>query len=302
MHNTPPPFFRQGFSAQARLFFFALLSIILLFVDARLHSLELVRKVIGTALYPIQKTILLPRDLVDSVASYFSSIHVLKRENQRLRTQATQHALEILRNTALQAENQHLRQLLKAKEASAVPTLLSEILYDARDPYSHKLIIDRGSQEGVLAGQPVIDDRGVIGQITRVFPNTAELTLITDRDQAIPVQVVRTKSRSVAYGADVGMLELRYMATNADIENNDLLTTSGIDGVYPPGLPVGRVIRIERKAENAFARILCVPIAEVNRNKHVLILLINPLIQLNPVQSTEENPEAKKAKSKRNER
>lgn len=299
MHNAPPPFFRQGASARARLVFFALLSLALLFLDARLHSLSLLRTFIATALYPIQKTALLPRDVVSSVDSYFSSVQVLKRENERLRIQATQQGMEGLRNQALQAENRQLKNLLQARHTTPVPTLLAEILYDARDPYSRKLIIDRGSNEGVRAGQPVIDDAGVIGQVTRVFQMSSELTLLTDHEQAIPVQVMRTGSRGVAYGAEVGMLELRYMASNVDVQDGDILTTSGIDGIYPSGLPVGQVVRVERKAENVFARILCAPAAGVNRNKHVLVLLVNPTPEIPVIdKSSEEAVTSKKSRRK----
>lgn len=283
MHNAPPPFFRQGSSARARLIFFTVLSLALLFLDARLHSLDVLRKLIATVLYPVQKTALLPRDVATSVGSYFSSVQVLKRENERLRIQATQQALEGLRNQALQAENQQLKKLLQARQSTASPTLLAEILYDARDPYSRKLVIDRGSNDGVRPGQPVVDDKGVVGQITRVFQVSSELTLLTDREQAIPVQVIRTGSRGVAYGAEAGMLELRYMASNVDVQQGDVLTTSGIDGVYPAGLPVGQVVHVERKAENVFARILCAPAAGVDRNKHVLVLLVNPAPATLPV-------------------
>jgi rod shape-determining protein MreC len=276
MFSAPPPFFRQGPSARMRMLFFAVISIALILVDTRLRSLETVRKSFSVVLYPLQKATLLPRDMAGSMASYFSSVRVLRRENERLRVQAAQQAADSLRNQALAAENQHLKNLLHAKQIAPVPSLLAEVLYDARDPFSRKVLLDRGSQDGVKPGQPVIDDLGVIGQITRAFPLTSELTLLTDRDQTIPVQILRTGSRSVAYGAEVDMLELRFMAANADVQDGDILTTSGIDGVYPPGFPVARVTSVERKAGNAFARILCTPIAGVNRNKHVLVLLANP--------------------------
>ncbi len=256
--------------------FFASLSALLIIVDSRMHSLEWVRKSVGTLLYPIQKTALLPREATRSIGSYLSSVHVLQRANDSLREQAVQQATESARNQALLAENTHLKNLFNAKQAAPVPSLPAEILYDARDPFSRKLIINRGTQDGLLAGQPVIDDKGVIGQITRVFPLSAELTQLTDHEQAIPVQVLRTGSRSVAYGAEVGMLELRFMATNADVQEGDVLHTSGIDGVYPAGYPVARVTQVERKAGNAFARILCAPIAGIDRNKYVLILQVNP--------------------------
>jgi rod shape-determining protein MreC len=154
-----------------------------------------------------------------------------------------------------------------------VRVIPAEVMYNGRDPYSHKLFIDRGATHGVRPGSPVTDESGVVGQVTRVHPLVSEVTLATDRDQAIPVQVVRNGLRAVAFGGGPsGQLELRFMAANADIQTNDRLVTSGIDGTYPPGLPVATVMRIERDAENAFARVVCRPAAGVDRGRFVLVL------------------------------
>ena len=135
------------------------------------------------------------------------------------------------------------------------------------------LFIDRGATHGVRPGSPVTDETGVVGQVTRVHALLSEVTLVTDRDQAIPVQVVRNGLRAIAFGGGAsGTLELRFMAANADIQGNDRLVTSGIDGTYPPGLPVATVMRIERDAENAFARVVCRPAAGVDRGRFVLVL------------------------------
>jgi rod shape-determining protein MreC len=138
-------------------------------------------------------------------------------------------------------------------------------------------MIDKGSQNGVHAGSPVLDEAGVIGQVTRAHALASEVTLLTDKDQAIPVQVVRNGLRAVAFGAGAsGMLELRFMASNAEIQNGDKLVTSGIDGTYPPGIPVATVARIERDAAYAFARIVCQPAAGVDGGRYVLVLASEP--------------------------
>ncbi len=135
------------------------------------------------------------------------------------------------------------------------------------------MVIDKGSQSGIQAGEPVIDDVGVIGQVTRVYLLMSEVTLLSDKDQAIPLQVLRTGLRAIAYGgAEGGMLDLRFMPANADIRNGDVLVTSGIDGTYPPGLPVATVARIERDAAYAFARITLAPTAGIDRYRQVLVL------------------------------
>jgi rod shape-determining protein MreC len=198
---------------------------------------------------------------------------VLREENAALKTRQLRAAPELLRLEALKEENDQLRRLLEAQERLPSRSVFAEILYAGRDPFSRKVIIDKGSQHGILAGQPVIDDIGVIGQVTRVYLLMSEVTLLSDKDQAIPLQVQRNGLRALAYGgAEAGMLELRFMAANADVRNGDTLVTSGIDGTYPPGLPVATVSRIERDAAYAFAKITLTPIAGTDRYREVLVL------------------------------
>jgi rod shape-determining protein MreC len=146
-------------------------------------------------------------------------------------------------------------------------------LYEATDPYSRKVFIDRGSAAGVLRGSPVINDQGVLGQVTRVYPLSAEVTLLADKDAAIPVLNPRTQARSAAFGAGDGhAMELRFMAGNADVQEGDLLLTSGVDGVYPPGLAVATVTKVDRKVESGFARISLTANAKPDGVRHVLVL------------------------------
>jgi rod shape-determining protein MreC len=155
------------------------------------------------------------------------------------------------------------------------PALAAQVLYDAADPYTRKVIIDKGALQAVAAGAPVLDETGILGQVTRVYPMVSEVTLITDPNQAIPVLNARTGSRGLAFGNSIvrsGTLELRYMDANVDMAAGDLLTTSGVDGVYPPGLQVGRVLKIERRADSVFARITAQPIARLDGSLHVLVL------------------------------
>jgi rod shape-determining protein MreC len=215
-----------------------------------------------------------PVDLVHAVANYFSSTAALQEENAALKTKQLAAAPELLRLETLQEENNQLRRLLEAQERLPSKSVFAEILYAGRDPFSRKVIIDKGSQNSIRAGQPVIDDVGVIGQVTRVYPLMSEVTLLSDKDQAIPLQVLRNGLRAVAYGGAEGdMLDLRFMAANADIRNGDTLVTSGIDGTYPPGLPVATVARIERDAAYAFAKITLTPTAGTDRYRQVLVLL-----------------------------
>jgi rod shape-determining protein MreC len=273
MEHTPPPFFKRGPAPLVRLFFFASLSLALLVIDARFRYAEGLRAWLALAAYPLQRAATAPIDLVSAVGSFFSTQAQLVAENERLREKALAYSHGAQRYEALEAEVAHLRRLIGAGERLEVRAIPAEVIYHGRDPYAHRLFIDRGATHGVRPGSAVTDEAGVIGQVTRVHPLLSEVTLLTDRDQAIPVQVVRNGLRAVAFGGGAsGILELRFMAANADIHNNDRLVTSGIDGTYPPGLPVASVVRIERDAENAFARVVCRPAAGVDRGRFVLVL------------------------------
>ncbi len=273
MEYAPPPFFKQGPSAFARLLFFAVLAIALLVVDARYKTLVVVRQAVGTALYPLQRAALLPRDAALRIGEYFSTQSALLRENEQLRRDRIQLAQAAQIAEQREAENAQLRRLLDARARQPVRSLHAEILYDARDPFAQKVIINRGSQHGVTLGAPVIDDRGVLGQVVRLFPFTAEVALVTDAEQTVPVQVVRNDLRAIAYGGPgAGTLELRFLAANADVVNGDVLVTSGLDGVYPAGFPVAKVVSVVRGA-SAFAQIVCEPIAAVNGSPQVLVLM-----------------------------
>ena len=285
MKNSPPPLFRQGASSHAKVIFFSLLALTLLIVDARLHTLSLIRTSIETALYPFQRFLLVPRNAFLQTSLYFTDISTLQRENAALKKQHLLNAQILQQAQQLATENVHLRSLLNSSKQLTVPSLMSEILYDARDVFTRKLILNRGTQQGVSVGQPVIDNLGVVGQITQTYPFTSEVTLLTDKNQAIPIQIVRNGLRSVAYGhSQSGSLELRFISANADIQKGDILATSGIDGIYPAGLLVAKITTIEKTPADAFARVICQPLAGIEHNRQVLILLTNPAATLPALQ------------------
>jgi len=273
MDHTPPPFFNRGPAPLVRLAFFASLSFALLVLDARFRYTEGLRSVLALAVYPLQTLATLPAALGARVAGYFVSQTRLQDENADLRAKLLDASQAAQRFEAAQAETAQLRRLAGAAERLPIKATPAEVLYNGRDPYSRKVIIDKGSQSGVGPGAPVVDESGVVGQVTRAHALSSEVTLLTDKEQAIPVQVVRNGLRAIAFGAgSSGMLELRFMAANAEIQNGDKLVTSGIDGTYPPGLPVATVSRIERDAAYAFARIECRPAAGVESGSYVLVL------------------------------
>ena len=273
MDHTPPPFFNRGPAPLVRLAFFASLSFALLVLDARFRYAEGLRSVLALAVYPLQTLATMPAALAERISGYFVSQSQLREDNAELRAKLLASSQSAQRYEAAQAETGQLRRLIGAAERLPLKSTPAEVLYNGRDPYSRKVVIDKGSQNGVGAGSPVVDERGVVGQVTRAHTLSAEVTLLTDKEQAIPVQVVRNGLRAIAFGAgSSGMLELRFMAANAEIQNGDRLVTSGIDGTYPPGLPVATVARIERDAAYAFARIVCQPAAGVESGSYVLVL------------------------------
>lgn len=294
MEYSPPPLFKQGAPARVKVIVFALISIVLLLVDARMNTLATIRQVAGTVLYPLQMAALMPREAVTTMGGYFSSLSALQKEVHELKTQQAGTALAMQQARLQMAENVHLRKLMGAREHIPVKSIISEILYDARDPSARKIVLDRGARSGVALGLPVIDNAGVVGQVTRVFPFTSEVTLLTDKEQAIPVQVLRNGLRSVAYGrGNSGSLELRFMTPNADVQVGDILITSGLDGVYPAGLAVAKVIQVENSASGAFGRVVCQPLAGVDRNRQLLVLMSLP--ELPPRPPAEPPPPGKRS-------
>jgi len=273
MDYQPPPFFSRGPAPLVRLVFFVSLAVLLMVLDARFRAAESLRQGVAFIVYPLQRIALVPLELLRATGGYFTTQVTLTRENEALKTKQLRAANDLLTLEAVRAENAQLRRLLDAQQRVPRQSKLAEILYAARDPFSRKVIIDKGSQQGIQAGQAVIDNVGIIGQVTRVYPLLAEVTLVTDKDQRTPVQVVRNGLRAIVFGGGgQGTLELSYMTANADIQADDILVTSGIDATYPPGLPVARVSRIERDAAYSFAKITCVPTAGTDLNRQVMVL------------------------------
>ena len=272
MDHAPPPFFKRGPAPLALLTFYIAVSLAIFVFDLRFKSLELLRQSIALVVDPVQRVAQTPGSLVDYASHYLQGMHSLQQENDELKHAKLTTAPDLQRLAQLEAENERLRKLLSVTEREKANGQVSQILYTARDPFSRKVIVDKGQQSGITAGQPAIDDAGVVGQVTRVFPFSTEITLITDKDQVVPVQIVRTGQRSVVFGLGNGQLELRYMPANADIQIGDMLVTSGLDGIYLPGFPVAKVVNVERDSAYSFARIFCVPIAGVENFGEVMVL------------------------------
>jgi rod shape-determining protein MreC len=297
MEHQPPPFFRTGPAPLVRLLLFTALSLGLLVADARLKYLDTLRQVASVIVYPIQRIAGAPAGIFQRASEFFVTNSSLRTHNAQLEKENLAHSALLQQLALLQTENDHLRKLLAARERLKARTTLAEILYAARDPFSRKLVIDQGSSQQVQAGQPVIDGVGVVGQVTRVYPWLSEVTLITDKGHLVPVLNTRNGLRAVLAGTgNDGALELKFVPLNSDFENGDQLVTSGIDGVYPPGLPVAQVANVERNAAFLFARITCKPLAGVNSNRQVLIVNAQQEI---PERPADPEPPARAAKKSR---
>ena len=275
LERTPPPFFRQGPSAFTRLVFYAALSLLLMAMDARWHLVSPLRQVIATVIEPAVQIARAPGLALGAMAGYFESLRAAQQEADAQRKVNVQLALKAELASQLQVENASLRALLKLKQSVPIHSIAAEIVAQASDPFSRKLFIDRGSLAGVTLGSPVMDETGLLGQVTQVDPLGAQVTLVTDRDSAVPVEVARDGQRGILAGdadATAGGMELRWQASDTDVRVGDILVTSGLDGIYPAGLAVARVTAVQRRPDAAFARVLCAPLAHVNGGRHVLVL------------------------------
>jgi len=294
LDRTPPPFFRQGPSALSKLIFFSALAVFLMVADARFKMVGPLRAALAVVLTPAQRTLAFTAEVWDSSGDYLRGLHQAQADEHLARQALAALAAKAVRADQLATENQRLRALLELRPALTVKALAAEVTYEAMDPYSRKVFIDRGQSHGVALGSPVINDAGVLGQVTQLYAWTAEVTLLSDRDAAIPVLNTRTQQRSAAFGAANagGGMELRFISGTADVQVGDTLQTSGLDGIYPPGLPVARVAAVERRAESGFARIGLVPLAQADGVRHVLVL--QPLsVQLPPRPPPLPAPDAK---------
>jgi rod shape-determining protein MreC len=251
------------------------LALFLMVADARFKVMQPLRAALATVLYPVQWLAMRPVLLAEGGGQYFKSLTTAQAEEERARKKLSLQSQRANQVEQLALENTRLRKLLGLRERLQSDAMAAQVLYDAADPFTRKVVIDKGMADHVGLGSPVLDESGVLGQVTRIYPLVSEVTLVTDRDHAIPVLNARTGARGVAFGdtsTHADAMELRFMAANADVAVGDLLTTSGVDGVYPPGLPVARVEKVERRVDAVFARIYCVPLALVSGAGHVMVL------------------------------
>lgn len=278
-----PAFFVQGPKPFSRLMLFCAVSLVMMAVDARFDYLSRVRQGFSAALHPLEVVARAPNEWGRNIDRYFTAHNSLIKENASLKQQALIDHAALQRLATVDLENQHLRSLLKGDQPRIPDAVLGEVLHMGRDPFSNILTLNRGSRDQITPGQAVVDGQGVVGQITRVYPYTSEVTLITDKKLSIPIQIERNQLRAIAFGEGKrNTLDIPYLPTSVDIKVGDKLVTSGIDGVYPAGLAVAQVTQIKQSQDSPFAKIISRPIAGVNNHKHVLILKLPEALPNNP--------------------
>lgn len=289
LEREAPSLFKREASAISRCAAYSALALFLMVADVRFQITEPVRHAISTVLYPVQWAVVQPIRLMTGGAGYLQDLEHAQKEVSEAQRQMAAMVLQARDAQLLAQENAHLRGLLDLRPRLQVPTLTAQVVYEAPDSYTRRVVLDKGQIAGVVPGSPVVDELGVLGQVTRVQPFTSEVTLLVDRNQAIPVLLARTGIRSVAYGDASNLrsdgMELRFMPSDADVQIGDVLTTSGIDGVYPSGLPVAKVVQVEPRAESAFTRIYCQPLARMQGARHVMVL--TPLDELKAAEHPE---------------
>jgi rod shape-determining protein MreC len=273
--RSTPPIFRPGLSTTSKMLLLGLLAILLMAADHRLHISQPLRSGVALVLAPLQWLSLQPGRAILATSHYFGNLDEAQDAALMYQSRTIAQAQRLQQVEQLAQENAHLRQLLELRPQIAGPAKAVQVLYETADPYTRRLVVDRGQLAGVVHGSAVIDMAGVVGQVTRVYPFVSEVTLLTDSGQSIPVINTRTGTRHVANGDPQtfgGSLDLRFVPTGADVQAGDLLTTSGIDGVYPAGLHVGRIVRVDRRADPTFSRVHAKPMA-TERGRHLLVLL-----------------------------
>lgn len=268
--------FRRGPAAEVKLALLVLVAIVLLVSDANWKTLNPFRQAVSVFLYPFQRAVMFPRDAIVTIGDWYSAAAEIQAENEGLQRQRIELAQMTSHSAQLAAENAQLRRLMGVfDKAVDQPAIVVEVLYEPANAFNRRIVFNKGSREGIAPGMPVIDEGGVVGQIIRVTPMSSEAAMLTDEVVSIPVQILRNGLRLIAFGSTTpGKVEVRYFSSDADIRENDLLVTSGVGGVFPPGLSVGKIEKVERNSSTGFARAQAHPSSHPERYRHFLILQV----------------------------
>lgn len=267
------PIFGRGPSLQLRLLVAIMMSIALMVADTRLHSFAKFRSYMLSIVSPLQYLANMPRQLMDGISDQVSTREQLKRENGAMEEQLRLLRADMLTMTKLRKENARLRALLDSPVREDGRKMVAEIMSVDSNPFSHQVVIDKGSSRGVFEGQPVINELGVIGQVLHVANNTSRVLLINDATHAIPVRVERNDIRAVAEGTgELDHLQLRHIPRSTDIRAGDRLVTSGLGGRFPEGYPVAVITSFEYQEGRPYADVEARPVVDLDRLRYLLLL------------------------------
>jgi rod shape-determining protein MreC len=285
------PIIGRGPPLGAGFTFLAIVSITLMVLDHRGGYLETAKMWVGTATQPFYSVVQAPFDFWSWLTSSFADRAKLRTENERLTEELRVARIRALQFESLYEENRRLRAIRAASQGIAERTLIAEIIHVDVDPFRHRVRINKGAEDGVFKGQPVLDAFGIVGQVTEVDRFSAELILISDNEHATPVQVNRNGIRTIAVGTgEMTKLALPFLTSETDVKEDDLLVSSGLDGVFPAGYPVARITKVENDPSQTFAIVEARPMAQLDRSREVLLLW-----QEKPATADATNPEAEPA-------
>jgi rod shape-determining protein MreC len=253
------------------------ISILLMILDLKYQSTDQIRSGIQHLLYPIQILVSQPEKILSSWNESFVTMRSMKETIADQKNSIRDLTLLSSISENLESENKNLRNLLQLQQQSPYSSIAAEVIYNPINPSSQKVVISRGKNDGILLGMPVANEGGIIGQVVRLYDSSAEVAVLEERDATIPVMVTRSGQRGVLFGVGrTSPLELRFISNFGDLDVGDYLSTSGIDGVFPPGIPVAIITKIERALDNSGAQISCRPLADLNTSKHLIVLLYRP--------------------------
>lgn len=268
--------FARGLGPTARLLIWLLIGVSCLVIDVRYHALEGLRSGFSLLLQPVRQVMRAPSDVAAELGHFFTRHRLLQKERDALLVERAQLLVSTNAAHELARENSELRALLQLQTRPGQQLVHAALLYQGHDWFAQRITLDQGAGAGLRSGLPVVDAAGLVGQVSRVYPGSSEVTLISNPEQLTPVFVERTGQRGLAAGSGHGRLELRYMPSQTDIRPGDRLLTSGIDRVYPAGIPVARVSRVSRSQSSPYLRVECLPLSGLDRSRAVLVLIAEP--------------------------
>ncbi|MGA8708730.1 MAG: rod shape-determining protein MreC [Steroidobacteraceae bacterium] len=273
------PIYGRGPSPGLRFTVYAIVSVVLMYYDQHGHWEQRLRYALEAAAYPVQVAVNSPSAGWRALTETFRGRELLRVENERLRAHERELELQLMREASLERENAELRGLRASLPPPLIKhALLAEIISVETNPLRQRVVINKGARDGVSLNQAVVDGNGILGQVARLGPWSAEIILVTDPEHAIPVQITRNSLRSIAVGSgNSGELLLPYLAINSDVKSGDLLVSSGLGGVFPAGLPVARITGVKRENNQQLtAQVRAQPLASIDTDREVMLLEFEP--------------------------